>query len=77
MYNFFKKFSLFFLVNSSLFLLLMIGIQNSSNFRKVNLLVKETIELPMGFITGSSFIIGSALGGIITSEQTKEKKVIK
>ena len=58
---------LFFIVifNSSLFLLLFIGIQNSSNKSKVNLLVEETIELPISFIVGSSFILGSILGSFI------------
>ena len=55
---------LFFAVifNSCLFLALFIGIQNSTNKSKVNLLIDETIELPIGFIVGSSFILGSILG---------------
>ena len=48
--------------NSCLFMLLLIGIQNSSNKSKVDLLVDETIELPISFIMGSSFILGSILG---------------
>ena len=48
--------------NSCLFLILFIGIQNSSNKSKVNLLVEESIELPISFIVGSSFILGSILG---------------
>ena len=48
--------------NSCLFVLLFIGIQNSSNKSKVNLLIDETIELPISFIVGSSFILGSILG---------------
>ncbi len=48
--------------HSCLFMLLFIGIQNSSNKRKVDLLIKETIELPISFIVGSSFISGSILG---------------
>ena len=51
--------------NSCLFLLLFIGIQNSSNKTKVNLLVNETIELPISFVVGSSFILGSILGSFI------------
>ena len=51
--------------NSCLFLLLFIGIQNSSNKSKVNFLIDETIELPISFIVGSSFVIGSVLGSII------------
>jgi len=48
--------------NSCLFVILFIGIQNSSNKSKVNLLIDETIELPISFIVGSSFILGSILG---------------
>ena len=50
--------------NSCLFVLLLIGIQNSSNKSKVDLLINETIELPISFIVGSSFILGSVLGCI-------------
>tara|TARA_E500000331_G_C17163614_1_gene672809 strand:- start:128 stop:346 length:219 start_codon:yes stop_codon:yes gene_type:complete len=48
--------------NSCLFALLFIGIQNSSNKSKVDLLINETIELPISFVVGSSFILGSLLG---------------
>ena len=51
--------------NSCLFAILFIGIQNSSNKSKVDLLIDETIELPISFIVGSSFILGSILGGFI------------
>ena len=53
--------------NSCLFFLLFIGIQNSSNKSKVNFLINETIELPVSFIVGSSFVIGSVLGSIIVN----------
>ena len=49
--------------NSCLFVLLLIGIQNSSTKKKVDILFDETIELPISFIIGSSFILGSVLGG--------------
>ena len=52
--------------NSCLFMLLFIGIQNSSNKSEVDLLIEETIELPISFIMGSSFILGSILGSIIS-----------
>ena len=57
-----KKLFLASIFNSCLFMLLFIGIQNSSNKSKVNLLINETIELPISFIVGSSFILGSILG---------------
>ena len=60
-----KKLLLAIIFNSCLFLALLIGIQNSSNKGKVNLLIEETIELPISFIVGSSFILGSFFGGFI------------
>ena len=50
--------------NSCLFLILIIGIQNSSEKSKVNLLINETVYLPISFIIGVSFISGSILGNI-------------
>ena len=60
--------------NSCLFALLFIGIQNSSNKSKVNLLINETIELPISFVIGSSFILGSILGGFFDFNINNEKK---
>ena len=58
--------------NSCLFFLLFIGIQNSSNKSKVNLLVEETIELPISFIVGSSFIAGSIIGSFLVLNMNNE-----
>ena len=57
-----KKLFLTAIFNSCLFALLFIGIQNSSNKSKVELLMSESIELPISFIVGSSFILGSIFG---------------
>ena len=62
---FIKKFLFTVIFNSCLFALLFIGIQNSSNKHKVDLIISESIELPISFIVGSSFVIGSVLGSII------------
>ena len=51
--------------NSCLFVLLFIGIQNSSNKSKVDLVINETIELPISFIVWSSFILGSISGNFM------------
>ena len=61
----FKK--LFFTItfNLSLFFLLMIGIQNSSNSKKVNLIISKTVMLPISFIIGTSFISGSLTGSLL------------
>ena len=60
-----KKLFLAVIFNSSLFIVLFIGIQNSSNKNKVDLLIDETIELPISFIVGSSFILGSIFGSFL------------
>ena len=62
---FFKKLLNLAIFNSCLFVLLFIGIQNSSNKSKVDFLINETIELPISFLVGSSFIVGSILGSFI------------
>ena len=53
-------------LNSALLLMLIIGIQNSSNKKKINLLIGETVNLPISFIIGISFISGSLMGSLIT-----------
>lgn len=67
----FKKFTLTVIFNSCLFVVLFIGIQNSSNKSKVDLLIDETIELPISFIVGSSFILGSIFGSFIVLDKNK------
>ena len=52
--------------NLSLFLILMIGIQNSLLKRKVNLVIRETISLPVSFIIGISFLSGSISGSFLS-----------
>ena len=62
---FIKKLFYAAIFNFCLFVLLFIGIQNSSNKSKVDFLINETIELPISFIVGCSFILGSILGTFI------------
>ena len=59
---FIKKLFFTVIFNSCLFAILFIGIQNSSNKSKVDLLIRNSIELPISFIVGSSFILGSFFG---------------
>ena len=61
----FKKIIFSITFNSCLFLLLIIGIQNSSNKRKVILFKKDTVALPISFIVGVSFITGSITGSFV------------
>ena len=69
---FIRKLTLAIIFNSFLFLILFIGIQNSSNKSKVDLLINETIELPISFVVGSSFILGSILGSFIEFNMNNE-----
>ena len=61
-----KKIIFIVIFNTTLFLILMIGIQNSSNKKKVNLIITETVNLPISFIIGLSFISGSITGSLLT-----------
>ena len=60
-----KQLLFIFSYNLSLFLLLIIGIQNSSIKKNVNLIITETITLPISFIIGVSFISGSLTGNLL------------
>ena len=70
----FRKLFFVFTFNTCLFLLLIIGIQNSAKKSRVNLLFNETIILPLSFIVGSSFICGSLLGSLLTINFDKKKQ---
>jgi len=67
-----KKLFLAVIFNSCLFVVLFIGIQNSSNKKKVDLFIDETIELPISFIVGTSFILGSIFGNLIVLDMKNE-----
>ena len=60
--------------NLSLFLILMIGIQNSSTKRKVNVIVSETVKLPISFIVGISFISGTLVGSLLNFNYSEDKE---
>ena len=69
-----KKIFLNSLFNFFLFLILIIMIQNSSNKNKVDLIVNETIELPISFIIGTSFITGSFIGSFLKLNRRRNKE---
>ena len=73
MFGAFKKLIFSITFNSCLFLLLIIGIQNSSSKREVNLFKEETIALPISFIVGVSFITGSMIGSFVPIFFNKKK----
>ena len=58
--------------NSSLFILLMVGIQNSVNKTKVNLLIGQSVKLPISFVVGISFIAGSLTGSFLKIDLSGE-----
>ena len=62
----FRKLLFTVVFNFSLFLILIIAIQNSSQKNKVNLLIADTVSLPTSFIIGVSFICGSLTSSLLT-----------
>ena len=70
----FKKLLFVATFNFSLFLVLMIGIQNSTNKKKVNLIIGESVSLPISFIIGVSFISGSLSGSLLNFNLADQKK---
>ncbi len=73
----FKK--LFFSVafNFCLFTLLIIGIQNSYQKIKLNLLLGESVKLPASFIIGTSFITGSIIGSFLNINEIANKQKVR
>ncbi len=71
MFNILKKLLFIITINLSLFLMLMNGIQNSSSKKKVNLIFSETVNLPLSFIIGISFITGSLAGSMLKINKNK------
>ena len=65
MINLLKKVFFAISLNSALFLLLIVGIQNSSDRTKVKLIIGETVSLPISFIIGISFISGSVSSNLL------------
>tara|TARA_Y100000589_G_scaffold8635_1_gene7348 strand:- start:118 stop:342 length:225 start_codon:yes stop_codon:yes gene_type:complete len=61
-------------LNSALFLLLIVGIQNSSNKSKVKLIIGESVSLPISFIIGISFISGSVSGSLLTINYNNQRE---
>ena len=53
------------LFNSSIFFMLIIGIQNSWENSNVKFFTTKTVNLPISFIIGSSFISGSLIGSFL------------
>ena len=73
MLELFRKISFTLILNTTLLLILMVGIQNSSYRKKVNLLIGESVSLPLSFVVGISFISGSLMGSLITNNLSSQK----
>ena len=73
MFLLYKKLLFAILFNSTLFILLIIGIQNSSKKSQVKFFIIESVNLPISFIVGTSFISGS-LAGCFTGLNFKHSK---
>ncbi len=67
-----KKISLILLFNTFIFIMMLISIQNSNYKSRLNLIFFETISLPLSFIIGSSFILGSLTGTIAISNRREK-----
>ena len=48
-------------------MILMIGIQNNHEKKSIDFLIFKTINLPVGFIVGSSVLVGSLCGNVLYS----------
>ena len=66
-----------FLVNVFLLFFLLFAIQNSQEKKVAKIFNKETIELPISFVLGTSFIAGSLTGSFIFSILVFKNKDIK
>ena len=60
-----KKFFSTVFLNFSLYLVLIIVIQNSSKKSNVNFIGNKTVALPISFIIGTSFLSGSIAGSFL------------
>ena len=69
----FRKFLFVILFNTSLFLMLILGIQNSSEKTNVNFLFRKSANLPISFVIGTSFIIGSIFGNMLPKSLLNKK----
>ena len=65
------------LINTFLLFFLLFAIQNSQEKKVTKIFNRETIELPVSFILGTSFVAGSLSGGFIFSILSFKNKEVK
>ena len=68
-----KNTSINFLMNFMFFILIILCIQNSKNKRSIDFFSIKTIPLPISFVIGTSFIVGSLNGGFIVNYLSEKK----
>ena len=59
--------------NFIIFIIMIICIQNSNNKKTINFFEFKTVPLPVSFIIGTSFIMGSLNGGLIVNHLIRNK----
>ena len=72
-----KKILFTLIFNTSLLTMLFLGIQNSSNKKKVDFLFDKTVLLPVSFIVGVSFISGSIVGSFLNITDVLKNRELK
>ena len=72
-----KKILFTLIFNTSLFMVLFLGIQNSSNKNKVDFFFDKTMLLPVSFIVGVSFISGSIVGSLLNITDVLKNRELK
>ncbi len=62
------------LVNFVMFSLLFLGVQNANKKNAINFLSYQSVEMPLGFILGVSFILGTTTGSlpVLFSKNSKD-----
>ncbi len=62
------------LVNFVMFSLLFLGVQNANKKNSINFLSYQSVEMPLGFILGVSFILGTNTGSlpVLFSKNSKD-----
>ena len=62
------------LVNFVIFSLLFLGVQNANKKNAINFLSYQSVEMPVGFILGVSFILGTTTGSlpVLFSKNSKD-----
>ncbi len=62
------------LINFVMFSLLFLGVQNANKKNAINFLSYQSVEMPLGFILGVSFILGTTTGSlpVLFSKNSKD-----